>query len=241
MSKLPKAPLIEVVFELRWKVYPNEFQTIQYLPGDLYPHFKNKYPFREVIEGIPLFGQAPSSRFRTGQNDYPLIQIGSGIFTVNTNDTKYFWDEYESSVIEAIQKLTEVYSFKENHNVTLTLRYIDFIKFDFDKENVLEFLDKKLHIKIAQSFYDSNELAKNLFLNLNYRNELGALNVAINQGKDSLNVDGIIIQTNVTSNVISSTLTLNEVKIWLNQAHEVTSDIFKKMTKGYLQEEFASK
>src|SRR5258708_6704442 len=106
MSKLPSAPLIEVVFELRWTIEQQEAQSIQYLSGDLYPHIKDKYPFREAIQGFPLFGNSPSSRFRVAQNDYPLVQIGPGVLTINTTDAKYFWKEYEAEVIDVIQKLS---------------------------------------------------------------------------------------------------------------------------------------
>lgn len=239
MSKLPKAPLIEVVFELRWMITdPQDNQNIQYLPGDLYPKIKEKYPHREPMQGIPIFGQTIASRFRTAENEYPLIQIGPGIFTVNTSDAKYFWKEYEAEVIDVIGKLNEVYVFKDSHNATLTLRYIDFIKFDFSNDDVLKFLNEKLHINVSQGFYETNSLAKNVVLSLNFDAEFGSLNVAINQGKNILNEDGIIIQTNIAKNIIKPET--EKIKLWLDGAHEVCSNVFKHMTKGYLQEFFAS-
>lgn len=43
MSKLPNAPLIEVVIELRWQItQKNELTGIQYLYGDLYNELKDK-------------------------------------------------------------------------------------------------------------------------------------------------------------------------------------------------------
>ncbi len=41
MSKLPNAPLVEVIFELRWKVDKNdELVKCQYLHGDLFAKVK---------------------------------------------------------------------------------------------------------------------------------------------------------------------------------------------------------
>jgi len=239
MSKLPKAPLIEVVFELRWMIEPQEGQTIQYLPGDLYPLVKEKYPFREAIQGVPLFVGTPTSRFRTAQNDYPLIQIGPGVFTVNTTDAKYFWKEYERDIVEAIQNLNKIYTFKDTHNVTLTLRYIDLLKFDFGKDDLLKFLEEKLHITVKQEFYKTNTVAKNIVLSMNYGNELGALDITISQGKNMAGEDGIVIQTNIISNVIKPEA--EKIRVWLDKAHELTSNLFKEMTKGHLQKQFASK
>ena len=117
--------------------------------------------------------------------------------------------------------------------------YIDFIKFDFGKDDVLKFLDEKLHIKVSQGFYNTNEIAKNVVLSLNYDNEIGSLNVAVSQGKNTIGEDGIIIQTNIAKKVNKPEI--DEVKSWLDKAHDLTSGLFKEMTKGYLQEQFASK
>ena len=119
----------------------------------------------------------------------------------------------------------------------MTLRYIDIIKFDFRKNDVLRFLNEKLHIQVSQGFYTTDSVATNFVLNLNYEDQLGSLNVAISQGKNTNNVDGIVIQTSITSRVIKPEV--GGVKAWLDKAHELTSDVFKKMTKGYLQEQFA--
>ena len=242
MSRLPKAPLIEVIFELRWtSLDANELQDSQYLHGDLYPLIKDKYPYREAIQGftMPSFFNAPTHRFRTAANDYPLVQIGPGILTINTVDSKYFWSEYETWVIDIIGNLKKIYAFKNTQNVRLTLQYIDLVRFDFDKENVLDFLKEHLHITINQGFYTSQSIAKNVGLALNFDNDLGTLNISINRGKNTLGEDGIAIQTNLTSGDVEPEI--QHIRDWLAKAHELTSSIFKEMTKGKLQEAFASK
>ncbi|HPH00719.1 MAG TPA: TIGR04255 family protein, partial [Tenuifilaceae bacterium] len=89
MSKLPKAPLVEVVFELRWQIINKvDLSKIPYLYGDIYSQLKNKYPFRESIVPpeipIDILINQPVHRFRTAPNDYPLFQVGTGIITLNT-------------------------------------------------------------------------------------------------------------------------------------------------------------
>lgn len=49
MSKLPKAPLLEVIFEIRWTVTQKEVEEVKYLHGDLFPVLKNEYPHRESV------------------------------------------------------------------------------------------------------------------------------------------------------------------------------------------------
>jgi len=131
MSRLPKAPLIEVIFELRWNSLD---QNDQYLHGDLYPLIKDRYPHREALgfsgAGFPNGGiiiGGPTHRFRTAPNDYPLVQIGQGVLTVNTIDAKYSWKEYETWITDVLKNFSEIYSLKESQNVRLTLQYIDLI------------------------------------------------------------------------------------------------------------------
>lgn len=241
MSKLPKAPLIEVIFELRWSITPQEIQEIQYLHGDLYPLIKDTYPFRETLQSIPIefLVSAPTHRFRTAANDYPLVQVGPGLLTINTTDAKYFWEEYEKQVLDVVERLRQVYTFKDSYNVKLVLQYIDLIKFDFEKEDIIKFLYENLNITIKQGFYKDNQITKNLSLGLGFENELGLLNVSINRGKNSRNEEGIAIQTNLTSRVVKPEI--KTIKEWLHSAHELCSTSFKEMTKGALYDSFSKK
>lgn len=240
MSKLPKAPLIEVIFEIKWTVPGNkEAQEAQYLHGDLYPLLKSEYPYREAVNPfVPadLLMHVPTHRFRTAANDYPLIQVGPGLVTVNTVDSKYFWNEYETRVLEVIEKLQHVYPLQNQHNVHLVLQYIDLIRFDFQQGDVLNFLEENLNISIKQGFYTPQTVAGNLLLILNFPTDLGALNVNIGRGKDNQGFDGIAINTSIVSDAIKPEGAV--LKEWLSKAHECCSTIFKDMTRGKLYDSF---
>ena len=44
MSKLPKAPLLEIIFEINWDITnKNDIVKFQYLHGDLFSNLKDKY------------------------------------------------------------------------------------------------------------------------------------------------------------------------------------------------------
>lgn len=241
MSKLPKAPLIEVIFEIKWSVQDNkEAQEVQYLHGDLYPLLKSIYPFRETVNThVPvelILAHAPSHRFRTAVNDYPLVQVGPAIVTINTIDSKYYWEDYEARIMAVIENLQKVYTFKPHHNVHLALTYIDLLKFDFEKGDVLKFLEEYLNISIKQDFYKGQAVAANVFLALNYLTEQGSLNMVIGRGKDKKGFDGITINTNLVKGNITPEIPL--IKDWLNKSHELCSSLFKEMTKGKLYDSF---
>jgi uncharacterized protein (TIGR04255 family) len=241
MSKLPQAPLIEVIFELRWTITPQETQEIQYLHGDLYPLIKDEYPFRETLQTFPIefLLNAPTHRFRKAANDYPLVQIGPGLLTINTIDSKYFWEDYEEKILDAIGKLQRVYTFKESHSIRLVLQYIDLVNFDFEREDIISFLKENLNVVVSQEFYSQKPVTKGLAINFIFENELGTLNVSFNRGKNLKNEEGIAIQTNITSHEVN--VRTMDVKNWLEKAHELCSQLFKQMTKGKLYKEFSLK
>lgn len=240
MSKLPKAPLVEVIFEIKWTIEGSkQNQEAQYLHGDLYQLLRSKYPFREIVNPhLPVelvLMNIPTHRFRTAPADYPLVQVGPGIVTVNTVDAKYFWDEYEDRIIEMITHLKAVYEFKTHHNVHLVLQFIDLLPFDFQRSQVVDFLEEFLHISIKQQFYTSSK-PRNVAMALSFPTEVGNLSVNIGRGKDVKGNDGISVQTVLNSGVIAPELDF--IKTWLNQAHEICSSSFKKMTKGNLYDSF---
>ena len=239
MSKLPKAPLIEVIFEIRWNASGNEeLLRTQYLHGDLFSEIKDKYPHRESIQSIPIdifINNVPTHRFRVAPKGYPLVQVGPGILTVNTIDSKYDWTEYQKSILEVVSKFLDVYKFSENQELTLVLQYIDLLKFDFEKEDVYQFLEKDLNIVVKQEFYKSSLFSNNVLLGLTYETNLGLLNIVISRGKNEEIGEGILIQTSLNKKIPTNP---ESIKIWLETAHEFCSTTFKEMTRGRLYESF---
>ena len=66
MSKLPNAPLLEVIFEIKWDITnKSDIAKFQYLHGDLYSNLKDKYFYREsllpsevpfeMVKGMPVY------------------------------------------------------------------------------------------------------------------------------------------------------------------------------------------
>ena len=240
MSKLPKAPLVEVIFEVRWVIQSKELQEMQYLYGDLYQLLKEEYPVRETVNPqVPVdffLIHAPIHRFRKSKGGYPLVQIGPGIMTVNTVDSAYFWEEYEQRIIDAVEKLKSIYAFKHQHNVTLSLQYIDLLRFNFGASDIIRYLEEYLHISIKQNFYSGPASAQHVGLVLAFPNQLGTLTVSLGRGKNIKGADGLAIQTGIKSSTIKPETDF--VKNWLNEAHELCSNSFKQMTEGKLYESF---
>lgn len=240
MSKLPNAPLVEVIFELRWQIKnKSDLLKFQYLFGDLYSDLKNTYPAREnlVTPDFPLdiFVNQPIHRVRIEKEKYPLYQIGPGILTVNTVDEVYFWNDFYKSIDEVLNTFISVSSFETDIDFIPGLLYIDFFPFDFKNNNVHDYLNEKFNITFKQSFMsESNPV--NLNLGFYYETELGNLSISFQHGNNNQNQTGIVLKTKLEG--LEFKLEKENLLNWLNKAHDLCSKSFKELTKGKLYESF---
>ncbi|WP_010424106.1 TIGR04255 family protein [Anaerophaga thermohalophila] len=238
MSKLPKAPLVEVVTELRWKITSKEeLAGVQYLYGDLYNELKQKYPFRESIlpveVPIEMTLNQPVHRFRSEKGGYPLLQVGPGIITLNTIDAKYYWETFFEDAKELIQTFFTIYS--PNNTMAPALLYIDFFPFDFHENNVHEFINRKFNVTFGQSFLETEKLPTDFNMGFAYNMDLGDLRVNFQKGKNK-GTEGILLQTRLNGNPDQPNIEI--INNWLKEAHSLLSNLFKQLTQGELYESF---
>lgn len=243
MSKLPKAPLLEVVLELRWKIInKTDLSKVQYLYGDVYNELKRKYPFRESITPpeIPMdiLINQPVHRFRTAQNDYPLFQIGPGIITLNTVDSKYFWETFSKDSEELVSSFLEVYPFQSGEKLKPSVLFLDFFPFNFEETDVYKYVNEKFNIQFGQSFVENVKNPKDIHLGFYYEVPLGDLSILFSKGKNNQQQDGIALQTRINGTPLNPDI--KEIISWIDQSHEICSDLFKKLTEGELYESFKS-
>jgi uncharacterized protein (TIGR04255 family) len=242
MSKLPNAPLIEIVLELRWKITNKvDLSKIQYLYGDIYNELKHKHPYRENIQPpeipIEVLLNQPVHRFRTAQNDYPLFQVGPGIITLNTIDSKYFWESFYNDSSELVNTFLNVFPIKNGEKLTPSILFLDFFPFNFKENDVYKFISDKFNVKFEQSFIKNVSNPKDVNLGFYYEISLGDLSVVFHKG-NSNHKEGIVLQTRINGAAISPDL--DNIKLWIGQAHDTCSDLFKKLTEGKLYESFKS-
>lgn len=240
MSKLPNAPLIEIVLELRWKITNKvDLSKIQYLYGDIYNELKHKYPYRENIQPpeipIEILINQPVHRFRTAQNDYPLFQVGPGIITLNTIDSKYFWELFYKDSSELVETFLKVFPIQIGEKLTPSILFLDFFPFDFRKYDVYEFINEKFNVKFEQSFIKNVSNPKDINLGFYYEIPLGDLSVVFIKGKNKLQ-EGIVLQTRINGASINPKR--DEILSWIDQSHDTCSDLFKRLTEGELYKSF---
>ena len=234
MSKLPNAPLLEVIFELRWQIKnKSDLLKYQYLHGDLYSKVKNKYPYRESLVPpevpIDVLINNPVHRFRFNKNDYPLIQVGPGLLTLNTVDSKYHWEEFFDWSSQLVKYFLEVFPFNDEL-FSPSLLYLDFFKFDFKNENVHDFISRYLSIDLKQRFLKSENNPNSIDLGFYYEIDLGNLSVTLKKGQNEKKEEGIVMQTMLHSK--SRSAIQEDILSWLMDAHNFSSKVFKEITKS---------
>lgn len=235
MSQLPKAPLVEVIFEIKWDINNKaELIDFQYLHGDLYSILKDKYSIREnlfppevpieALRGMPIF------RYKNPEKGHPLIQIGPGILSINTVNEFYVWEDFRDNINDVINKLNTIYPKINNLKIIPALVYIDFFNINKEDINSFDFINEKFNINIKSDFLiDLEKQISDVNVSLNYKVGENSLSLNIVDGKINNSTDGLVLQTKVfgKKDIYNET----QLKGWLNSSHDLSSSAFKSVVK----------
>jgi uncharacterized protein (TIGR04255 family) len=103
MAKLPNAPLQEVIFEVKWDLDVKEETNQTYdkgfdiAAGKFSGIVQEKFPVvrRKLPEEIPnnFLNYKTVYQYKSGEQTWPILQLGPGIFTVNDTDKNYDWNK----------------------------------------------------------------------------------------------------------------------------------------------------
>ena len=247
------APLVEVIAELRWQTVP-----ISTVPGgSVDPFFDSTLnalraelsalglQFEELVvpAEIPkelLTGKA-TNRFRSGPNQWPLFQIGPGIFTANITPPYDGWTTFVPFLRNGLDKLFASYpaSSQTMKLEAITLKYVDAFTAAHGRQDAWDFLSEGLGFSIVPpAELIDDELVNGgprdgiLAMSFNAAKPLGStLNINISNGTKD-NAPATIFQIGMTSNLGKSAPNLDNVVSWFNDAHEVLSKSFRKILRA---------
>lgn len=231
MSKLPKAPLVEVVFELKWDIkMKSDLDDFQYLYGDLYANLKDEFPNRERLTPLEIPFDAliniPVFRFTKNENKYPLIQIGPGVISINTLNEFYVWEDFRENIHKLLDILKDIYPKFQTLKIIPALIYIDFLKFNDSNTTGYNFINQNFNISINSNILnDIDSTISDININTNYQIGTDILSIRINEGKANNSTDGIVLQTKVNGNGQSHDK--ETLKEWLESAHLLSIKTFK--------------
>ncbi len=253
-KNLKKKPLVEAIFELKWELQEQKNKIkidphYKILIGRVYDRVKDDYPFYEQLSTATMpdeiAGYIVQHRFRKDKDEWPLIQIGPGIITLNETE-KYFWKDFRKRISNLLEILFDAYpDAKNNLKVNgLLLRYIDAIAFDYGKNNIFLFLKEKMKINIGvyKKLFENTRVNKSpLGLDLRFvfpsNKPSGSVHLRFARGGKE-DTDVLIWETIVQSASNDVPKSKNKIITWVNKAHNLTDDWFFKIIEGELQRRF---
>ena len=115
MSKLPKAPLVEVIFEIRWNsTNKQEMDKFQLLIGAIYAALKDLYCKPDNLlpdSNIPiqvLLGK-PIYRAKKKSGEPILYQLGPGLLSINYVGSDYDWAIFYQEICRIVLILSLIH------------------------------------------------------------------------------------------------------------------------------------
>lgn len=238
MSKLPKAPLQEAIFEMRWPLQPDATgrnlvdPEYEFALGKFQGALNETFPFRvaKFPSEMPhrMLNYQATHQFWKAEGQWPVVQLGPGIATVNDNEQNYEWERtYLPNIEKALLALKKSYN-NLNFNA-LSLRYIDVVRVeDYGFTTWKEFISEHINFQFNNQFDTRGDLMGLNFEQSFNLNELGFLNISFTSGQNNKKEDIFIWQTAVNR---QGSISEKEVLPWLNEAHDCTSALFKEICK----------
>jgi uncharacterized protein (TIGR04255 family) len=253
--ELRDKPLVEAILELRWGPVltpnsrpPETDPHYRLLVGRLFDRVRPVYSFHEQLEAAQfpdlMVRHIAQHRFRIAPDDWPLIQLGPGLLTLN-DTSKYTWTDFRERADKAVADLYEAHPAPDDLRIDqLVLRYIDALRFDHEKDNVLDFLREQLKVvlRFPDELFDNHGIARaprGLVAQLAFpsREPAGMVGLKIAIGK-SAGENAIVLDTSVESRGKDVPKLPQHFAAWLNASHQILSEWFEELTKGELYESF---
>jgi len=252
LSKLRNPPLQEVVFEARWKPdaaeasrpsYDSHYELAQgRLSERLEQHGFNVHR-RIVPDQVPVsfLTEQLVHQFWSAQGEFPLVQFGPCIITVNEDGKGYEWEpSFRPLVRQTLDQLMESYKNKPTLS-EVKLLYIDAV----DLPDAADFLQhlRKLQVNLQLGIHDQQELS-DVKVDFGYRLEHDStLRCSIQNATNNRTGNPALMWYTAVhrSNCESwegSPHVVDSVMEWSQYAHAAASNLFKNMTHGELYDSF---
>jgi len=254
-KRLRKAPLIEALLEVRWGLrteqpaLPPVDPAYPIIAGLLYDRVKKEYPHKEELpqSRFPpdILQYSVTHRFRVGAEQWPLVQIGPGLASINFTQP-YSWRKFKPSAMRFLGHLTEAYKVAADTQLKIQramLRYINAIDLQSEDTDVLSFLAANMHTSIDLPLpraATAEGVASPRSLNFEIAYFVpkigGDVSLSISTGKKHtqrvLFCDLIAVSTG--DNLVES----SRFSRWLTDAHSVLEGWFFALIRGDLYKRF---
>jgi uncharacterized protein (TIGR04255 family) len=238
------APVVEVVAEVLWQLKPILGSDLYYDPffDDMAEEFekaitKNGYSHKEQLipSEVPkeLVSYKPYFRFRKDKNQWPLYQIGPGIFTANITPPYSGWEEFSSIIAEGVKNLYETYPISKKHlkPKTLKLMYLNAFGKKQGYNDQKGFLEEglKFEASIPEDIYELADEPISLMSEFNFdikKSNGTSAKIKIGSGTSNGN-PALIVENLIHTNVEGKDLDQSNIQQWFEDARSINHDIFE--------------
>jgi len=155
--KLKSNSLLEAWLDIRWQLVPTNVPGFMKDPGfpfalgAFYQSIKDKFGYREDLEASQtpedMFPHVVRHRFRPKEGQWPILQLGPGVASVNFTDS-YSWSDFLEAALYLREELLSAYSETELKLQMIALRYRNGIPFQFSSNSSLDFLKQHLNVSV---------------------------------------------------------------------------------------------
>jgi len=254
-----KAPLKEIIAELRWGVGSVPLELIPNqplaLPASFFADAAHEKLFialsdelskigygrseRLTPAGFPALPNQPMYRYQSNSQSSSksvVFQAGLGVFSVHAVPPYKSWEEFLPTVKSGLEALLKSYSAAvEQQPISLvTLRYVDFFEEELVQgRDIATFMSEVLSVSVRlPDFITAIAKAKkadNVYVKFSLPVAAGTLNVCIGDGKLN-NLPGILLDTAIaTSGAVPPTL--DKIIEVLDSSYSILHNMFLELTK----------
>lgn len=245
IEKLPNSPLQEVVFELLWELETSEDgmptdTNYELSLGIFAEKIKPMFPHRvkkgiETIPGIQIsFYPYPKYQFWKAPSIWPVVQIGPGILVVNDVEKNYTWKNFKTHINSALNALDTAYE-NQLRIMAVRLKYID--AFDIGSKDTLSFINEHFNLSVNNDF-GSGQLPQSINIVQRFnQGEIGFLDMSVSSAMKAPGVPSILWQSVLSK---ENSILRQDLSIWLEDAHTILSNHFKKLVKPHFYASFTN-
>jgi uncharacterized protein (TIGR04255 family) len=254
--QLERKPLVEAIIELKWRLTqsaPEDTRDPAFpiYVGRLFDRVREAYPnlVRLPASDIPdqLTPQVVKFQFRKSPTDWPIIQVGPGIASLNFSQ-QYDWASFRMAAVKFCHDLIWAYQIegvsKPPEFERILLRYVNAIGIDKDTD-LPTFVRQKLHTRIelptgvaeaAGVVVPAKAINVSLQFQLSVPKGTGSLRIAngLSNDKPVLLVD---LSVNSSADLPKDAQRFED---WLVRAHDTIEAWFFSLIEGDLAKEFGA-
>lgn len=256
LENLKNKPLVEAIFEIRWQIEQQNQPTVdsntQFILGRLFDRISSEYPIYEQLPSsvVPdnMAEGLVKHRIRSNKG-WPLVQLGTGILTVNDTEN-YGWLDFKKRIIDVVNQLYIVHPNQDKFSPRqLILKYVDAVDLQ-SGEDVYKFLEDKMKFNLSlnpllfnKTLVDENPIQFDLQFAFKSTKPKGSVNFRLFKGQKVNNQGNEITEALIWETTIQSFESeLPEIPLhldkWLENAHSVAHDWFFTLIEGDLQRSF---